>query len=269
MKAFDDLHARRRYLMVSAAYLFTPLSAFSAPRKSDAAQRLLSELRKLHPGTEFTAVHPTPIAGWFEVWMDRNVAYVQERHPRYFVFGRLFDTQRALDLTSATQPVQHTPMGATVGAGGWATLPLSDAIEIRQGTAVPQRAMALFSDPQCGHCRMLEKEIEPLQDLSIYVFVLPFQGAELPRRIWCSVERTQAWQQWMRGGLPPPAPAQDPPCETPLERNMALAQRLGVQGTPTMFFLDGTRIEGAVSGQVIEERLQKVARAMAAAGSHS
>ncbi len=268
MKAFDVLHARRRLLLVSAAYLFTPLSAFSAPRKGDAAQRLLSQLRQLHPGTEFTAVHPTPIAGWFEVWMGRNVAYVQERHPRYFVFGRLFDTQKALDLTPAAAPAQRTNVGASAGIGGWSTLPLIDAIEIRRGTAVPQRAMAVFSDPQCGHCRALESEIEQLQDLSVYVFLLPFQGAEFPRRIWCSPERAQAWQQWMRSAMPPPA-VPEGPCDAPLERNMALAQRLGVQGTPTMFFLDGTRIEGAVSRQVIEERLQKAAAAMVAAGSRS
>jgi thiol:disulfide interchange protein DsbC len=268
MKAFDVLHARRQLLLVSVAYLFTPLSALSAPRgQRDATHRLLDKLRQLHPGTEFTAVRATPIAGWFEVWMDRNVAYVNESHPRYFVFGRLFDTQKAVDLTSAAEPARAVQAVSTSSAIDWSSLPLSDAFALQRGPNAERRVMAVFSDPGCGHCRVLEEALDQVANVTVHVFLLPFQGEALPQAVWCNASRSQAWQQWMRDGIRPPAA--DTPCDTPLARNLALAQRLGIRGTPTMLFTDGSRIEGTVAHQVIEERLRQATGAGAPPGSRS
>ena len=44
-------------------------------------------------------------------------------------------------------------------------------------------------------------------------------------------------------------------CDHPIGRNLALARQLGVQGTPTLIWADGTRSEGFVGRAVIESRL--------------
>ena len=46
-------------------------------------------------------------------------------------------------------------------------------------------------------------------------------------------------------------------CDHPIERNFALARRLGVQGTPTLVWADGSRTEGYVERSVIEARLTR------------
>ena len=48
-------------------------------------------------------------------------------------------------------------------------------------------------------------------------------------------------------------------CEHPIERNLALARQLGINGTPTLFWADGTRTEGFITRPVIEERLARAA----------
>ena len=50
-------------------------------------------------------------------------------------------------------------------------------------------------------------------------------------------------------------------CDHPLERNLVLAQRLGVQGTPTLLWADGSRTDGYVDRGVLEARLTQVVRA--------
>ena len=38
--------------------------------------RLLAGLQNDHPGTHFSGIARTPVAGLYEVWMNGNVAYV-------------------------------------------------------------------------------------------------------------------------------------------------------------------------------------------------
>jgi thiol:disulfide interchange protein DsbC len=49
-------------------------------------------------------------------------------------------------------------------------------------------------------------------------------------------------------------------CASPTQRNLALAQRLRVNGTPAMFFEDGSRLASAVPASVVEQRLAKAAK---------
>lgn len=44
-------------------------------------------------------------------------------------------------------------------------------------------------------------------------------------------------------------------CDHPIERNFELARRLGVQGTPTILWADGSRTDGYVERAVLQARL--------------
>jgi len=214
---------------------------------ADDARSLIARLQALYPATRFGAVHTTAWPGVFEVVMGTNLAYV-DASGRYFLFGHLFDMRVQRDLTAERKDAL-----ARVDFG---LLPLADALTEVRGTGA--RTLAIFSDPDCPYCRRLEAELRSLDDVTIHTFLMPLASLHPAARgkavsVWCAPDRLATWRGLMLDDTPPPVAD----CPHPVDRNVALGERLGINGTPTLVAADGRVLAGAASREQIETWLSR------------
>ena len=235
----------------SALCLFLLGATFALPsvaqERAAAPSSIADRLKSLYPSTRFGEVNTTPWPGVFEVVMGANLAYVDETG-QYFMFGHFYDMKAQRDITAERKD--------SLARIDFAALPLADALKEVRGTGA--RTLAIFSDPDCPYCRRLEAEIKGLTDVTIYTFLMPIASLHPEARskaiaVWCSKDRIAAWHALM--WRDEKVSAKD--CPHPVDRNVALGDRLGVSGTPTLVAGDGRVLPGAASSAQIEAWLAR------------
>jgi thiol:disulfide interchange protein DsbC len=197
-------------------------------------------------------VSKTPIPGLYEVRIGTEILYSDEQG-NHILQGNLIDTRTRADLTEARVN--------KLTAIDFASLPLKDAITIRQGSGA--RRLAVFVDPNCGYCKKFERDLASAKDVTIYTFLYPILGADSNAKskdIWCAADAAKAWRAWMIDGQLPPKTMGDKCDAKALERNLAFGQKHRVQGTPALVFEDGTRVPGAIPLEQVEKGLAQAAK---------
>ena len=205
-------------------------------------KNLVERLPNLPPIDE---VSKTPMNGLFEVRLNGTDIYYTDAEGNFLLMGNLIDTRARRNLTE--ERVEK------LTAVNFDALPLKDAFVIVRGNG--QRKMAVFEDPNCGYCKRFERDLQKVNNVTVYMFLYPILGpssTERSRNIWCSKDKGQAWLDWMvRDQLPTAAS-----CDTAaLSRNVEFGKKHKITGTPTLIFVDGSRVPGAVPAQTVEKYL--------------
>ncbi|MBS1189488.1 MAG: putative protein disulfide-isomerase [Rhodocyclaceae bacterium] len=137
-------------------------------------------------------------------------------------------------------------------------LPLKYAVTTIHGRG--ERTVYTFEDPNCGYCRQLTRRLEEIGNVTVHTFIVTFLGENSRTQadaVWCARDRSAAWHRVMGKKDTPPAPAG---CRGPTAQTMKLVGMLGITLAPTVFFADGSRMNGIKPRDEIEERLQAAAR---------
>ncbi len=208
-------------------------------------KQIRSELQKrLGTSANVRNITPSPIPGLFEVQINNEILYTDSA-AKYLIQGEMIDLATGTNLTSKRQE--------DVNRIKWSELPQTNAIKIVRGNG--SRQIAVFSDPNCGYCKRLEKTLQQLDNVTIYNYLIPILSADSAlksKQIWCAADQQKAWNDWMLSNITPSGKSD---CANPIDKNMAIAKTYGINGTPTIFFTDGSRFPGAVQLSDIEKKL--------------
>lgn len=225
-------------------------SPASAPANEAAAQDAETTIRKAfaerYPRVPINSVTPTLIPGMYELWGGGQLFYVDQTGD-YLLMGPLVDTRTRANLSQQRL--------AELTKVDFNSLPFDLAIPLVKGEGT--RKLAVFSDPDCPFCKRLEKELAQMDDITVYLFLLPLaelhpQATQVATDVWCSGDRAGSWRAYLLEGKRPEG---GKVCDTPLASISTLAGELGISGTPAIILPNGRRIDGAVPAAKLEALL--------------
>ena len=234
------------FRLIAASLLLAAGTMFATSSQAQGTADLRKALTKVLPNFPASAqIIKTPYAGLYEVDLGDRVFYTDATGTFLFA-GEILDTRNGVNITKTrVEELQKIK---------WSELPLKDAFKVVYGNG--KRQLAVFEDPYCPYCHLLDKTLETMSNMTVHVFLFPVIRPESPAKasdIWCAADKGKTWEAWMNEQKEPPkAPAS---CVTPLQANLALGRKLGVESTPTMFLENGQRITGAVDAAEIDKRL--------------
>ncbi|MFZ2540867.1 MAG: DsbC family protein [Gallionella sp.] len=189
----------------------------------------------------------TPYSGLYEIVVDGQLLYTDAKG-LYLFDGNVVEAKTRRNMSDERRRILF--------AIDFDQLPLELAVKKVVGNG--KRRMAQFTDPNCGYCKRLEKELSKVNDVTIYSFLYPiFPGSEeIVRNVLCSKNPVKAWDDWMLSGIAP----RNVTCDTPqTDKVKALAQKFRVGGTPNLIFASGIQLPGFIPAEELEKSLDQPA----------
>ena len=158
---------------------------------------LKKSLDTYFPNEKIEILNETPFLGLYEVVVGGQLFYVDEK-ASYFFSGNIFDLNTEKNITEERLREIKDSQRVDINS-----LPLELAIKQVKGNG--KRKLVIFSDPNCGYCKRLEKELVNVSDITIYTLLYPILNGskEVAKTIWCSDDRLEAWNNFMLNSIKP------------------------------------------------------------------
>jgi thiol:disulfide interchange protein DsbC len=240
--------------MIRKLVVWCALVAVAAVARADEAAIRKAAEELLAEGARIEGIAKAGFLGLYEVRVatpeGARILYTDE-NGTYFFVGTVIDAKTKNDITEARL--------RKLNAVRFEDLPLAQAFKIVRGKGT--RQLAYFSDPRCPYCRKFDQELTQVDDVTVHVFLIPIiapDSAAISKAVWCSPDRTKAWLDLMLSGVQPASAKAG--CDTPIEKNLALGRKYGINGTPTLIFADGQRVSGWMPADRLSKMLADTAK---------
>jgi thiol:disulfide interchange protein DsbC len=237
-------------LTICAGLAAAAAAAAAGADEADAAKDPRAALLKRLPaGSKLDDLRPSPIAGLYEFQQGADVSYLTS-DGKYFIDGNVYDMNTRENLTEAQRTKARVAM---IGA-----VPESEMLIF--SPEHPRYTITVFTDVDCGYCRKLHSEMAAINKLGVRVRYMFYPrtgpGTESWHKaeaVWCSANRNEALTQAKLGAVLDLKKTCEP---TPVAREYALGQSIGVRGTPAIVTESGAYIAGYMPPQELLQQIK-------------
>ena len=195
------------------------------------------------PTMVIESVTRSPFAGLYEVVLDGEIVYTDEK-AEYFFGGNIYDIR--------TRPPRNLTQERTNQLAA-KSFTESREFAIKRVKGNGARTLFTFEDPNCGYCKALQGELTKIDNVTIYTFLMPIlsqDSVDKSLAVWCAKDRAGAWEELMLRGI---MPESGKSCSSPFNRVATLARRFQITATPAIFLSDGRHIGGMRSAADLEK----------------
>lgn len=221
----------------------------AAVQPSEQEKKIKADLELKVEKLEVKSVRKLPYSDLYEVLLANNEIVYTNAKTEFTLIGHMINNADMSDMTQARID--------ELSAVDFKSLPFAQSFKQVKGDG--SRQIAVFEDPNCGYCKAFRHTLENINNITVHTFVIDILGPSstaAAKQLLCAKDQGAAWDNWM---LRKQLPNNSGDCDTSvLEKNKALAQQLGVTGTPTIIFENGKRIPGAPDQESLEEMLSAV-----------
>ncbi|MEI7036514.1 DsbC family protein [Fulvimonas yonginensis] len=227
----------------------------TAPGVDPAAETVVrTALRGIAPGVQFDSITPSALPGFYQVIASGQLVYVST-DGRYMLHGDLVDLSAKRNLSER----------------GWAAFRKAELAKVPASQRIvfappnPKYTVTVFSDVNCGYCRMFHSHIDQLnaEGIAVEYLAWPREGVTTTAgdptdtykemvSVWCAPDRKAAFTAAKQGKAPKPAT-----CPNPVKDEYELGVKLGVDGTPMIIGPDGMVLGGYLPPDKLLSLLQK------------
>lgn len=211
-------------------------------------------LAKLAPGIHVDVVTRAPLPGFYQVIASGQMVYVST-DGKYLLHGDLIDLGSRKNLNDAAWAAYRKAELAKVPASA----------RIEYAPAHPKYRITVFTDITCPYCRVLHEHMAELNKAGIAVDYLAWPRSGVNDQFgrptatykamvsaWCAADRKAALDGAFAGREPKPAQ-----CANPVRAQFELGEKLGVNGTPSIFTPSGRLVGGYLTPEQLLGVLQK------------
>lgn len=209
-----------------------------------------STLQQNFPQLTINQIVPSPIADLLEVSASGTILYVS-KEGRYIISGDMIDLKnKQSNLTEKSRKKARQMSLQNIGEKNM----------IIFSPPIPQHTVTVFTDVDCGYCRKFHQDLQQLNQLGIAIRYLAFPRSgpksgtgEKMSKIWCAQDKKQAMtlamdNQPITGNICP---------DQSVTKQFELGLMMGISGTPTLIFEDGTLIPGYLSPEKLLKTIKQ------------
>lgn len=215
----------------------------------EAIRKAMTGINSMIQVQSVTAIKSTP---FFEVILHTGERIYTDADGTHFIAGDLYKVEGG-------QVANITESGRRIDRQKLLTDLHDDDLIIFASKGKPKHRLLVFTDIDCGYCRKLHSEINNLTKNGVEVryAAFPRSGLNTPSfdkyvSVVCAENQQEAMTA-AKQGIEPEAAS----CPNQVEAQLRLGQKLGISGTPTLIFEDGSMQPGYSPWPELLNRMNK------------